>query len=124
MRTKLQAAALAACAAALGLAGAPALARSPDASRYEGERAVCLHRLSNQDRATCLKEATNAYGEARRGALNNSGNANFSANAAERCKAQPPADQDACLQRIMGAGSTSGSVKEGGLLRETETRVK
>jgi hypothetical protein len=92
--------------------------------QFQQERAYCLSGQSQQDRATCLKEATNAYGEARRGALNNSGNANFSANAAERCKAQPPADQDACVQRIMGAGSTSGSVKGGGLLRETETRVK
>ena len=92
--------------------------------QFQQERAYCMSGHSQQDRATCLKEADNAYAEARRGALGNTGSANFSQNAVERCKAQPPADQDACVQRIMGAGSTEGSVKEGGLLRETETRVK
>jgi hypothetical protein len=92
--------------------------------QFQQERAYCLSGQSQQDRATCLKEATNAYGEARRGALNNSGGTNFSQNAIERCKAQPAADQDACVQRIMGASSTQGSVKGGGLLRETETPVK
>ncbi|HWI78794.1 MAG TPA: hypothetical protein VNS31_06325 [Ramlibacter sp.] len=92
--------------------------------QFQQERAYCLSGQSQQDRATCLKEADNAYAEARRGALNNSGGANFSQNAVERCKAQPAADQDACVQRIMGAGSTEGSVKGGGLLRETQTPVK
>lgn len=92
--------------------------------QFQQERAYCMSGQSQQDRATCLKEANNAYGEARRGALGNSGSANFSQNAIERCKAQPAADQDACVQRIMGASSTQGSVKGGGLLRETETRVK
>jgi hypothetical protein len=96
-----------------------------DAQRqFQQERAYCTSGQSQQDRATCLKEATNAYGEARRGALTNSGGANFSQNAVERCKAQPPADQNDCVQRVMGASSTEGSVKSGGLLRETERPVK
>ena len=71
MNTNLQAAALAACTAALALASAAALARAPDAaqSRYDSERAVCMHGLSNQDKATCLKEAGAALQEARRGQL-------------------------------------------------------
>lgn len=115
---------------ALALAVVPAAwsagnkAMSEAQRQYQEERAYCMSGQSQQDRATCLKEATNAYGEARRGALGNSGSANFSQNAVERCKAQPAADQDACVQRIMGAGATQGSVKGGGLLRETETRVK
>jgi len=115
---------------ALALAAAPAAwstgnkALSDAQRQFQQERAYCLSGQSQQDRATCLKEANNAYAEARRGALNNGGGANFSQNAVERCKAQPAADQDACVQRIMGAGSTEGSVKGGGLLRETETRVK
>lgn len=92
--------------------------------QYQQERAYCMSGQSQQDRATCLKEAVNAYGEARRGALNNSGSADFSRNAVERCKAQPAADQNDCVQRIMGAGSAQGSVKGGGLIRETETPVK
>ena len=40
-----------------------------DAQRqFQQERAYCTSGQSQQDRATCLKEATNAYGEARRGA--------------------------------------------------------
>lgn len=115
---------------ALALAVIPAAwsagnkAMSEAQRQFQEERAYCMSGKSQQDRATCLKEANNAYGEARRGALNNSGSSNFSQNATERCKAQPPADQDACVQRIMGAGSTQGSVKGGGLLRETETPAK
>ena len=90
---------------------------------YKQERAHCLTGQSQQDRATCLKEAGAAYGEARRGALSNSGSS-FSQNATERCRAQPAEDRDACVQRIMGSGTTSGSVKGGGLIRETETKVR
>ncbi len=116
-------------AVALALAVVPAWAAGNRAlseaqQQYQRERAYCLSGQSQQDRATCLKEATNAYGEARRGALGNGGGANYSQNAIERCRAQPPSDQEACVQRIMGAGSTQGSVKGGGLISETETRVK
>ena len=39
-------------------AAAMASTRAPDAmARYQAERAVCLSGQSNQDRATCLKEA-------------------------------------------------------------------
>jgi hypothetical protein len=92
--------------------------------QYKQERAHCLSGQSHQDRATCLKEAGAAYEEARRGALNNSGGSNFSQNATDRCNAQPPADREACVQRIMGADSASGSVKSGGVMRQTETVVK
>jgi hypothetical protein len=119
---------LAAFLALAGLVPGTALAAGAKPSeaqqRYQEERANCLRGQTNQDRATCLKEAGAAYGEARRGALNNSGGPNFSQNATERCKAQPAADRDACVQRILGAGSTTGSVKGGGLIRETETVVK
>jgi hypothetical protein len=46
------------------------------------------------------------------------------ANATARCEAQPAADRAACVQRILGAGSTQGSVGGGGLIRQTETPVK
>jgi hypothetical protein len=93
--------------------------------QFQQERAYCMSGKSQQDRATCLTEANNAYAEARRGALNNSGGgANLAQNAVERCKAQPAADRDACVQRVTGAGNTEGSVKGGGVLRETETQVK
>ena len=52
-----------------------------------------------------------------------SGN-NFTQNATQRCNAQPAADREACVQRILGAGSAQGSVRGGGILREVETPVK
>jgi hypothetical protein len=92
--------------------------------RYNQERALCLSGQSQQDRATCLREAGAALQEAKRNRLDNSGGGSFQANATARCNAQPAADREACVQRIMGAGSTQGSVEGGGVIRETVTPVK
>jgi hypothetical protein len=122
MTTKLQAAALAVCAAAMGLASVSALARAPDAaqSRYQSERAVCMHGLSNQDRATCLKEAGAALQEARRGQLPGTDERELEHNRIARCDAQKGADHDECVMR-MRAGTTTGSAEAGGILRELST---
>jgi hypothetical protein len=119
MTTKLHAATLAACAAVLGLASASALARSPDAaqSRYESERAVCMQGLSNQDKATCLKEAGAALQEARRGHLAGADERELERNRLARCDAQSGADRDDCVMR-MQAGTTTGTAQAGGILRE------
>ncbi|HUR89897.1 MAG TPA: hypothetical protein VMZ74_12480 [Ramlibacter sp.] len=118
MLTRLQAATLAACAAVLGLAGAPALAGSPGAqANYEKERAVCMRGLSNQDKATCLKEAAAALQEARRGKLSTSDEQQLESNRLARCDAQSGADRDDCVAR-MRAGNTTGSAQSGGMLRE------
>ncbi|MDB5945025.1 MAG: hypothetical protein JWQ33_51 [Ramlibacter sp.] len=108
---------------------APAWAAAPKASseaqqRYNRERARCMSGHSNQDRATCLREAGAALQEARRNRLDTNAGTDFRANATARCNAQPAADRDACVQRVMGAGSTQGSVGGGGLIREVETPVK
>jgi hypothetical protein len=92
--------------------------------RYQQERAHCLSGQSQQDRATCLREAGAAYDEARRGQLDNSGSNGFAQNATQRCNAQPASDREACMQRILGAGSAQGSVHGGGIIRETVTPVK
>ncbi|MDQ6881638.1 MAG: hypothetical protein M3150_06050 [Pseudomonadota bacterium] len=92
--------------------------------RYHRERALCLNGQSNQDRATCLREAGAALQEARRNRLDTRAGADFKANASARCNAQPAADREACVQRVTGAGSTQGSVAGGGLIREVETPVK
>lgn len=92
--------------------------------RYKQERAHCLSGQSHQDRATCLREASAALQEARRNRLDSSSDSNLQANATARCNAQPATDRDACVQRIMGAGSTRGSVEGGGLIREAVTPVK
>jgi hypothetical protein len=119
----------AACALVLAAAPAAWSAGNQGASqaqqRYQQERAACLSGQSQQDRATCLREAGAAREEARRGRLDNGAGASASLeqNAVARCNAQPAADREACVQRIMGAGSTQGGVESGGLIRQTETPV-
>ena len=91
-------------------------------SRYERERAACTDGSSQQDRATCLKEAGAALVEARCGRLG-AGRAPTDANATARCAALPAKDRSDCIARIQGAGTTSGSVKEGGIYRELVTKT-
>ncbi|MDO8653603.1 MAG: hypothetical protein Q7R66_15575 [Undibacterium sp.] len=101
-----------------GATAAIAAGSSSDANaRYQAERAVCNSGESNQDRATCLKEAGAALKESKMGRLNSSQDA-YKQNALIRCNALPANDRDACQRRIEGEGTTSGSVRDGGLLRE------
>jgi hypothetical protein len=90
---------------------------------YQQERAHCMSGKSQQDRATCLKEAQAAYQESRRDGLKTQGDAQLSNNATDRCGAQPAADKAACVDRVTGAGSSEGSVKGGGMIHRTETRT-
>lgn len=89
---------------------------------YQQEVQSCLSGKTQQDQATCLKEARNAQGDKKRGMLDNAG-ARFEANASARCDALAGEEKAACQARMMGFGSTTGSVAGGGLLREVETVV-
>lgn len=89
---------------------------------YAQEKAACLSGKTQQDRATCLREAQNAQADKRRGILDNAGG-NFAANATARCAALPPDDKAACEARIQGMGTVTGSVAGGGVLREVETVI-
>ena len=104
-------------AATLAAAAGPA---SEIQARYEQERAKCLSGASNQDRATCLKEAGAARDEARRGQLND-GDAKYRRNAKIRCEVLTGDEARDCLARMKGQGSISGSAEDGGILRETVT---
>jgi hypothetical protein len=86
-------------------------------ARYQAERAVCQSGQSNQDRATCLKEAGAALHDAKMGRLSDGQNA-YQQNALIRCNALPVEEASACRRRIAGEGSVSGSARDGGLLRE------
>lgn len=92
------------------------------AARYEQERAVCTSGQSNQDRATCLREAGAAFAEAKRGGLDDGGAAAYERNARERCNKLAEADRAACMARMQGQGTASGSVAAGGIYRELVTR--
>ncbi len=93
---------------------------------YRNDRAACMSGQSNQDRATCLKEAGAALQAARRGRLDNGpeGEAQFARNRVLRCDRQPAQDREDCLRRMHGEGVTSGSVESGGILRELVTPQK
>ena len=108
-----------------GVAG-PVQALSPAESkmveaRYQQERSQCLDGSSNQDRATCLREAGAARAEARKNGLGDSADP-YTDNQRQRCAALPGTDRSDCLARMQGKGSTSGSVAAGGLLRELVVR--
>jgi hypothetical protein len=90
-------------------------------ARYRQERAACTNGRSNQDTATCLKEAVNARADALRGGLDD-GAADYVRNAGLRCNRLPDSDRKDCLARIAGAGTTTGSAATGGIYRELVTR--
>jgi hypothetical protein len=89
---------------------------------YEKEVQACLSGQTQQDRDTCLREARNAQAEKKRGALDNAGG-QCEANKVARCEPLAGEEKAACQARMMGYGSTSGSVSGGGVLREVETVV-
>nr|WP_316641032.1 hypothetical protein [uncultured Roseateles sp.] len=90
--------------------------------RYLSERAACLNGSSSQDRATCLKEAGAALAEARK-SRQPEAQPDYRANALLRCDRQPEADRLDCRRLVLGAGSSSGSVAEGAVVRELVTRT-
>ena len=90
--------------------------------RYQAERKTCMSGQSNQDQATCLREAGAALDEIRRNALGNAA-APYAANALQRCDALPESDRAACIARVQGQGSSTGSAAAGGILRELESPV-
>ncbi len=98
---------------------APAATTAVDAIHRQ-ERATCISGRSNQDRATCLREADAAHAEARRGALE-VGSPSLAENTLRRCDPLPEAQRLACLARMQGQGSTSGSAATGGMFREIST---
>lgn len=89
--------------------------------RYQRERAACLDGTSHQDKATCLKEATNALDEARKNPSPKPDRADLRSNKLQRCDYVREADQAACRRLALGKGQESGSVEGGGVIKETKT---
>lgn len=107
-------------AAAFGLTMACARAADATQSVYQKEHARCLAGQSGQSQQTCLKEAGAARDAARANQLG-SGDANLDADARDRCMPMAGDERRDCLARVAGQGSASGSVKSGGIIRETVT---
>lgn len=86
--------------------------------RYQQDRKLCMSGASNQDRATCLKEAGAALQEAKRNSLGASGESELAQNRLSRCNGLPAQDREDCARRMSGEGSTTGSAQQGGISRE------
>ena len=109
------------CATLMLVAAGPAAAAthaSEAQQRYQQERAVCMNGQSNQDRATCLKEAGAAFAESKRDNLGRSDDGALQRNRQLRCEALKGGDREDCMRRMNGEGVTSGSAQQGAILRE------
>lgn len=91
-----------------------------DSGNYQKERGWCMVNTVGDARATCLKEAGAAQAEKRQGTLD-SNSTNYSANVTRRCGVYSGEDRLACIARMKGYGSESGSVQGGGIIRQVET---
>ena len=92
-------------------------------ARYERDRAACISGQTNQDRATCLREAGAALQEARKGGATSKAQSQLEQNRLLRCEPLPAADREDCVRRMRGEGTISGSVGSGGIYRELRTSV-
>lgn len=104
------------------LTAAPALAAGLPGSeaRYQADVAACNAAPPATDRTACLREA-GAVRAMKQPVQNGASTAEFERNAIQRCEPLPERDRMDCVARIQGAGTTSGSVSGGGLLREITT---
>jgi len=110
---------------AMAWACAPAMAQGDKATadaaaRYARERAACFDNASAQDLGSCLRDAAAAQAQRRKGVPPEDAAA-FERNALQRCEALPSDDRKACVARMQGQGTTTGSVAGGGILRELVT---
>ena len=113
---------LAMTAATAQVAGAPGDTGIDTSGNYRLEVQACNSGRTQEDRDTCLREARNARAEKQRGHLETYGA--HDSHAMARCDVHQVAeDKAACQARVMGMGSTGGSVAGGGLIREVETVV-
>ncbi|MPS28669.1 MAG: hypothetical protein E2576_15450 [Alcaligenaceae bacterium] len=124
MNTKAKRGALGLAAVALGaVLFTSAQAASGADTAYRDDMARCNSGRSGEDAATCRREAGAALQEARRGDLRGASDATYERNRIQRCNALPEADRAACVARMDGRGTVSGSVEGGGLLREYQEVV-
>jgi hypothetical protein len=90
--------------------------------RYQQDRAACMSGQSNEDRATCLREAGAALQAAKRGRLGDD-QGSYEQNRLLRCDRVPAGDRDDCVRRMHGEGTVKGSVEGGGTFTELRTTV-
>jgi len=94
-----------------------ALAADPAArQKYNSDVAFCKSGQSQQDYATCMREAGAALQQSSE--LHTAPPAVQAQNSEDRCGVQQGEDRVACQARMEGLGRTEGSVAGGGVIRE------
>ncbi len=86
------------------------------------EMAACNNGTTQQSRDTCMTEVRNANAAKRAGQIDNAGG-QFGANAMQRCNVLQGEEKIACEARVVGIGSSQGSVAGGGVVTQVETVV-
>jgi len=93
--------------------------RARDArAQYARDRANCLSGHTTEGLKTCLREAGAREQAAREHDLTSPSPREMAANERRRCDPLPGDDKQACLARVQGHGTESGSVAGGGILYE------
>ena len=120
---------LAVCALSAGLFSGGAFAANgsgvnPEA-QYRQDIARCESGQTNQDLATCRREAAAALQEARRQGLLTHQDQSLQTNSTSRCQALPANLREDCMVQMTQGGKTSvqGSIAGGGILRTTEISI-
>jgi hypothetical protein len=94
--------------------------RSEKQRRFEADRQACLGGKTGQTYASCMREAHAVLADPASSTAPVSAE-QLQRNALARCDAQTGDEQVACIARIRGEGTVSGSVTGGGVLRELVT---
>jgi hypothetical protein len=90
---------------------------------YQAERQKCLSAESEQDQASCLREA-GAVQQQRPGDLSPVAAEQLTENAQQRCDALPDTERQSCVARMQGQGRTEGTAAAGGIYRELREPVQ
>lgn len=120
-----RAAGLAALLLSAALAPAAVLAQAGVAdaqAQYKLDVQRCNSGQTNQDRATCLREAGAALQAARQGKLSGA-QGGYDSNALDRCQRLPAGQREDCIELMRSPTRTEGNVLDGGVLRMRETIV-
>lgn len=122
---------LAICALSAGLFSAGAFAANGSGSvadfeaKYRQDIERCNAGQTNQDLATCKREAGAALQEARRQRLLTHGDESLQSNSTARCQALPAGGREDCMKQMSQDSNTTvqGSIAGGGILRTTTITI-
>lgn len=122
---------LAVCALSACLFSGASMAASGSSStadieaKYRQDIARCDAGQTNQDQATCRREAGAALQESRRQRLLTHQEQSLQSNSTARCQSLPADLRDSCMTQMSQGANTriQGSVAGGGILRTTEITI-